>query len=253
MKRWVKFSIFSIVLVIAVVVISLNVLSNKKPIGKSGYAANALAVKMEMALGKSDFDDVRFIRWTFMGTHHYVWDKSNQKCIVEFDDVKVLLNLKDYKNGSKVLSKNGNNKIKNTKPLIEKAYKYFCNDSFWLLAPFKVFDKNTERYIVTKSGKDQLLVEFNDGGVTPGDAYLFTLDEENKPERVYMWTSNLPIKGMQFCWDDYKSFKNNGNLSFATSHKLFKLINISTDGVEVGNSLSDIKQPEDSFLQFQKA
>lgn len=253
MKNWVKYLIFGTVLVFAIAFISIRALSSNKPKGKSGIAADALALKIEDALGKSDFDDLRFIRWNFMDAHSYIWDKNENKCIVGFDDTEVLLDLNDYKAKSIILS-DGNLYTSEQKPdITENAYAYFCNDSFWLIAPFKFFDKGAERYLVKQNEKSKLLVQFSNGGVTPGDAYLWTLDDTNKPERVHMWTSNLPIEGMQFCWDDYKSFKNNGNLKIALSHKFIKLLNIKTNEIEIGNSLEDIKAPNDSFKKFSKA
>ena len=62
-----------------------------------------------------------------------------------------------------------------------KAYSFFCNDSFWMIAPFKAFDEGVTRTIVmSKEGNQNLLVSYASGGVTPGDSYLWILDKRIK-------------------------------------------------------------------------
>ncbi|MEO1030455.1 MAG: hypothetical protein AAFX55_03570 [Bacteroidota bacterium] len=68
---------------------------------------------------------------------------------------------------------------------IDKAKAYFNNDSFWLVAPYKVFDPGTERRLVTtEDGKDALLVTYTSGGTTPGDSYLWHFDNSGKPKVI---------------------------------------------------------------------
>ena len=93
-------------------------------------------------------------------------------------------------------------KEKLVKNLIEKAVKYFNNDSFWLLAPYKIFDKGTKRSLVTlDDGHEGLLVTYTTGGTTPGDSYLWHLDSTGKPVSFQMWVSSLPIDGLEAILD----------------------------------------------------
>ncbi|MDT0607679.1 hypothetical protein [Croceitalea rosinachiae] len=93
------------------------------------------------------------------------------------------------------------NKKKN---IIKKALKYFNNDSFWLVAPYKVFDKGTERSIVDlEDGSKGLLVTYTSGGDTPGDSYLWILNENGFPNSYKMWVSTIPIGGIEASWDDW--------------------------------------------------
>lgn len=51
-----------------------------------------------------------------------------------------------------------------------------------MVAPYKVFDKGVERTLIkTKNNKDVLLVTYTSGGSTPGDSYLWLLDDNEKP------------------------------------------------------------------------
>ena len=86
------------------------------------------------------------------------------------------------------------------------ARNYFYNDSFWLIAPFKVRDPGTIREYVNFDGKDALLVTYTSGGATPGDSYLWILDENNRPLSWKMWVSIIPFGGMETSWESWEKF-----------------------------------------------
>ncbi len=92
--------------------------------------------------------------------------------------------------------------VKN-KELLKEATDYFNNDSFWLVAPFKVFEKGIERKIVNYKGNDALMVTYTTGGSTPGDSYLWILDDSGKPTAYKMWASIIPAGGMKATWSDW--------------------------------------------------
>lgn len=66
-----------------------------------------------------------------------------------------------------------------------KAWSAFINDFFWLVAPSKVFDKGTVRSV---DRRGRLIVRYRTGGVTPGDTYRFTVDDDG---RVTGWSYTL--------------------------------------------------------------
>jgi hypothetical protein len=104
--------------------------------------------------------------------------------------------------------------------LIEKGTKYFNNDSFWLVAPYKVFDKGAERRLVTLENSEKaLLVTYKSGGTTPGDSYMWSLDESGKPKSFKMWTSLLPINGLEATWTDWATTQSGAQLPIF--HKMF--------------------------------
>ena len=103
--------------------------------------------------------------------------------------------------------------------MIDKALKNFNNDSFWLVAPYKVFDQGTQRAIVElKNGTNGLLVTYNSGGTTPGDSYLWILNENGFPSAYKMWVSIIPIGGLEASWDDWLVTQSGAFLP--KSHKL---------------------------------
>ena len=93
------------------------------------------------------------------------------------------------------------------------------------MAPYKVFDAGTERRIVNYKNKDALLITYRSGGTTPGDSYLWILNEKFLPTSYKMWTSIIPICGISATWSDWKNTE--AGIKLPTQHKL------SLFGVEI--------------------
>lgn len=189
------------------------------PNGINPPQADALAQKMLTAINNEQYQKTRFLEWSYVGgRHQYKWDKENGKVTVSWDDFKVQLNLNApeksmvFKNGAELI---GGERAE----LIETALSYFNNDSFWLIAPFKVFDEGTTRSLVTmEDGSNGLLVTYSEGGSTPGDSYLWKLNENGFPISYQMWVKIIPIGGLEASWDDWKVMET--GLFLPTSHKL---------------------------------
>ncbi len=189
------------------------------PEGKTSAKADAIAQNMLKRLNHEAYKNTRFIEWTFAkANHHYKWDKENGKVQVKWKEIMVNLNLNSP---SKSIVLNGTLKIIGTEKekLIQKALDYFNNDSFWVVAPFKVFDDGVSRKLVElDDGKDGLLVTYNSGGSTPGDSYLWKLQDNGFPESYQMWVKIIPIGGLEASWDDWQVMESGAFLP--SSHKL---------------------------------
>ena len=106
--------------------------------------------------------------------------------------------------------------------LIQKAIAYFNNDSFWLVAPYKIFDPGTERKVVVdENNNEALLVNYTTGGTTPGDTYLWQLDENGRPVNFKMWVSSIPIGGLEASWSDWITTKSGALLPLGHSILFF--------------------------------
>ena len=188
------------------------------PTGIQGEQADALAHKMLNALDYKAFEATNKLEWTFRNRHHYIWKKSDSSCNVYWKEFKVDLDLNDYSK-SKVYVHGFMVDGEQAKELTDKAVAYFNNDSFWLVAPYKVFDKGTERRLVTtENGEQGLLITYTSGGSTPGDSYLWILDNSDKPQSFKMWTSIIPIQGLEASWDNWITTESGAQLP--TFHKL---------------------------------
>ena len=226
---------------------AIKYFSEDKPEGKTGTKADKVAELMLDRLNKDAFDQIPYINFEFFGgDHKYVWDKKNNNAVIRWDDNKVVLNLDTqesvvYKNGIKIEDAEAS-KLK------DKAWSYWCNDSFWLIAPFKIFDPGTERSLVdVEEGDHGLMIEYKSGGVTPGDSYLWILDDNYQPTGYKMWTQILPVKGMYVDWnqwDDYMGAK------LCTTHSMMGK-KMSMENVKVGNSLAEIGISENPFIVLQ--
>lgn len=199
------------------------------PIGIKGEKADAMASKMLHALDYDAYKNTSYIEWTFKKTHHYKWKKNEYICTVYWEDFKVKFNLKDRED-SQAYIHNFEVKGEKAEELIEKAIDYFNNDSFWLVAPYKVFDNGSERSIVTLDDNSKaLLVTYNSGGSTPGDSYLWHLDANGKPTSFQMWVDILPIGGLEATWNHWTTTESGAQLP--TFHKL----------MVIGLEITDIK------------
>lgn len=215
MKKIIKIFGISIGVLLVFISIFLIVIHEPLPEGIQGKEADQLAHKMMKALHKRAFDNTEIIEWTFRGKHQYKWKKKEGIVDVSWGKNKVILNLNDL---SKSIGKNSK--------IIKKAFNYFNNDSFWLIAPYKVFDEGTERRIVKHEGKDALLITFTSGGATPGDSYLWILDSTYVPTSFKMWAQIIPVGGISATWNQLK--KSESGIKLPTKHRI-PLIGLDID------------------------
>lgn len=245
MKNGIKFILIGIVIFASFSFVLYPSFNASRPEGKQGEEAERLAKKMLEAVGNKEWVNTEWVSWDFPGGHHYVWNKKRSLVYVSWKKNEVYLVI-DERDKSKVLQKGKPVVDGNRKDLIEKAWKYFCNDSFWLAAPFKIYDEGTSRAIVpSKKGKNLLLVSYDSGGVTPGDAYLWELTDEGMPLNFKMWVSIIPIGGVKATWSNWIT-KSNG-VKFSTKHKLFWVINLTLKNIKTGNSFKNIGWETDFF------
>ena len=183
---------------ILIITITSYFLSEELPEGQQGAEADKLAQKILEELNYEAFENTKVISWTFAGIHSYEWYKAENFVIVKSDDYKVKLDLNDYSNSEVISSKKSNDD-----KLLKSSIKNFNNDSFWLIAPYKLMEDNVERRIVEENGDKGLLVTYTSGGSTPGDSYLWKVDENNKPESFKMWVSIIPVGGLEAKWKDW--------------------------------------------------
>ena len=184
----------------------------------------------EGAGGKKIWKDSRFLTFVFEPEkdgktsirRSHLWDRytgdyrfesntaDNQKLIV-------LFNIKNQKGtsylNSKALSDSANVKQ------IEKAYSYFINDSYWLLAPLKLEDEGVivsleDTEVIEGINCEVLHLTFGNLGLTPGDQYWLYVNSESG--QIKRW--KFLLKGKKepgiFDWVNYKDL--GGGLKLST-------------------------------------
>ena len=224
MKKLLKLALKGLVGIIAILIIAfvalLFIYNEDVPEGRTDADADVLAYKMLDALHFERYLSVKQLHWTFRGKNTYKWSLKNNVVDVYWDNYHVIYHTKKrqnsiaYKDGAVI---DGQEK----EEAITYAINNFNNDSFWLIAPYKVFDKGTTRSIVKEGGKEKLLVQYSSGGSTPGDAYLWELGEDFKPVAFKMWVSILPFDGIEAKWSDWQMA--DGGFMLANEKTLFGL------------------------------
>jgi hypothetical protein len=228
MKKLLKILGIIIVILFAFLAIGYLVINESMPEGKQGPEADAMAQRMMNALNYEGWKATDQIRWTFRGGHSYDWNKAEDLVTVRWGQHEVILNT-DTQTG--IVSNGQNYSFDEVNGLVQTAIDFFNNDSFWLAAPFKAFDPGTERSIVELSdGRQGLMVTYTSGGSTPGDSYVWILDEEDKPVAIKMWVQILPIGGMEFTWENYMTLPSGAMI--AQDHLLFGGMNVELTGIQ---------------------
>ncbi|WP_027137474.1 hypothetical protein [Gaetbulibacter saemankumensis] len=191
------------------------------PKGIEGKQADSLAHAMLVALNHEAYQNTNTIEWSFKKRRHYKWDKKNNMCDVYWKEYKVTLDLNNH-TYSKAYIHSFNVDSKAGEDLKTKALDYFKNDSFWLVAPYQVFDKNTLRQVVELENNNLgLLVTYLKEQDETNDSYLWFFDDDGKPKAFKMWTSQLPFNGLTASWNDWETTETGAILP--TFHKLFIL------------------------------
>lgn len=203
--KFLKWAAIILVSLVIIIIAAIKIANKSLPEGNSGPEAEALTDKMLSAINVKAYDQLTYLEWTFRDNHHFAWNKQDNQVIVKWEDFHVNLSPDDI---TGTATKNGVVLVGDTEQeAIQTAWSYFANDSFWLVAPYKVRDPGTERSLINTEEGPALLITYTSGGVTPGDSYLWHLDEEGKPVAWEMWTSIIPMQGMRVSWDNWKQYK----------------------------------------------
>lgn len=236
MKKFLKISGIAILVLVAFAIISAIVMHDERPTGTESEVAEKLVDRMWTSLNKDAYDSTRYISWKFAGIHHWFWDKELNLVRGVWGDVDVVFNA-DQPEQNKV--------VVNGKPLkgaeamdeVRKARDMFYNDSFWLIAPFKARDPGTSRKLVNSNDGQGVLVEYSSGGATPGDAYLWHLDDEGRPKDFQMWVSIIPIGGIKAEWKDWKEMDTGFEIA---ENRGLGFMELKIDDIRAGNSPESI-------------
>ena len=169
------------------------------PSGKEGEAAEKLAADMLQAAGLPQWQKTAAVEFTFAGMRSHLWDKARGLVQYRKGDIVVRFS-KDsfrgvaYEKGKRI--EDG----KRVWSLIEEANSAFINDTFWLQPLFHISSPGARRYLIEP---DSLRVTFFEGGVTPGDSYIFTPAADRRLQKMQMWVKILPVKGAVAEFSEY--------------------------------------------------
>ncbi len=203
--KWILRLTLGILAILAIVFLVLKLTFNDEiPTGTPGEKADALAMKMLEAMNYEEFKKAELISWTFRDKNHYQWRPQEGKVSVSWNDFRVEL-ITENPDSSSALKHAQSLEGDEKTDAITYALDNFNNDSFWVVAPFKVMDPGTVREIVREDAQDKLLVRYTNGGTTPGDVYVWKLDQNYQPQNFQMWVSILPFQGVEAKWSEWQA------------------------------------------------
>ncbi len=231
MKKLFKFLLYGLGVLAILLALIYLLFNQKRPVGVPGPEADALALKMFEAVDKAAWDSTAWVRWTYAGKYHIFWDKKNNKAQVDWGGKKALLNLSEFK--AEAYENGRLQEGEAAAKISQEAWKWFYNNMYWLCAPAKLMDPGSTRSIVSlEGGKKGLLVEYSSGGVTPGDAYLWEMNDAGLPVKYQMWVSILPIGGVSGSWENWAILPTGAKI--ATRHKIGGLLTVDVTNLEAG-------------------
>jgi hypothetical protein len=243
MKSWLRRMALTVAVLSVIAVSGCVLLSSPRPVGAADEAADALAHKMVEASGGAAWKRTGAVTWTYAGRYNHLWDRDRQLVRVRKDGFEAFVELRRVRG---IASQDGV-RLEGAErdEAVREAYAAWANDSFWLNAPIKAFDPGTTRArVAQEGGRDALLVAYSSGGVTPGDAYLWHLDEAGRPVSWQMWVSIIPIGGLRASWQGWVKLSTGAWVS--TSHHIGP-IHIEVTELSGAQTLDQLQPGPDPF------
>ena len=212
------------------------------PTGEAGAEAEALAGRLLKAVDAPAWARTGAVKWTFVGLHEHLWDRRRQLARVRWGEVEVLLKLEPvegraWRAGEELAGEEA-------AALVRKAKSFWINDSFWLNPVVKVRDPGTLR----EATAEGLLIRYQSGGDTPGDAYEWTLGPEDLPTRWKMWVQIVPVPGLDVTWEDWQTLSTGAKV--ARTHRILGAPAIKLSGIAGARTLEELEPGPDPFARL---
>lgn len=240
MRRLLRILGWLVGVIVVVLICLFFFLRHAKTPTTPGPEAEALAKEMWRAVDGDAWNRTGALSWKVQWRKH-LWDRGRSLARVEWYGNTVLFDVNSkkgraWKKDFEVTDESGKS------ALIEQAWKLWINDSFWLNPMVKAFDDGTSRARGTVDGKRALEVSYASGGVTPGDTYLWILDDSGRPVAWRVWVKILRVPGLQFSWEGWTKLPTGAWV--ATSHKQLGLDLVKIQDLKAGSMLSEIESPD---------
>lgn len=251
LKKVAKWLLVAVLVLVAGVVVWGVVANEPRPDGgESGEAADALARRVQAAVGHEGFEELGAIAFDFAGMNRHLWDRERGYAYVSWGDLpspggpsdggetEVWLRLGDK---SGVVKVDGSEvRGEDADELRETAWGRHINDTFWLYPFDSFFDEGVTR----KAIGDALWVEYSSGGATPGDGYLWHLDSDGRPTHWQMWVSVIPVGGVEASWARWETVGE--GVAIATEHEMGPL-GFEVTHLRVADSAAELADGDDPF------
>ncbi|MCY7410495.1 MAG: hypothetical protein LH473_09490 [Chitinophagales bacterium] len=180
--------------------------------------ANNIADSVMIAMGgKQNWDNTHFIKWTFFGRRTLLWDKytGNVRIEIPAKQLIILTNI-NTKQGKVFRNKIELTQADSNAYFMDRGYKIWANDSYWLLMPFKLKDQGvTISYEGTEKDSSNnscyvLQLTFNKVGVTPDNKYHIFVDRKTYLVTQWAFFEKFSDAIPEFIdsWNNYERYGN---------------------------------------------
>lgn len=216
--------------------------------GISDAKADAMATKMIASTNPDAWAKTGAVAWTYGGRYNHLWDRTRNLVRVRKGSFEAFIDISSHKG---LATKDGVAlKGAERDKAVEEGWAAWANDSFWLNAPGKAFDSGTTRTRRSLAdGREVLVITYASGGVTPGDAYMWHVDDKGRPTFWQMWVSIIPIGGVKASWDGWVQLSTGAWVS--TIHSIGP-IDIKLTDLKGAQTLTELAPGPDPFAPLLK-
>lgn len=218
-----------------------------------GDASDAKAVElaakvMESLGGEENWNNTRFIRFTFIKRRTHYWDKWNGRHRLEGENREgkpylVLHNINSHEGRAFLDGEELQGEARDA--MLKDAYAAWVNDTYWLLMPYKMRDPGvTLKYDGEEEidGRmyDKVVLTFQSVGLTPGDRYWAYINRRTMMmDRWAYRLESMPTDAAPVAWD-WQGWSKHGNIMLAPMrHMVGKDTQLPLDDIAVYESLPD--------------
>lgn len=227
--------------------------NEKLPQGSDNATGDKISQEMQETLGIKAWNKTRYISWTTSNERYYIWDKKEGLAKVSWSGNEVLLNLNTGESIVKIKGVEISHLEKKEK-LVYLARDYFEADKYWFSAPYEVFESDVQRSMVLLEGqsKRSLCIQYSDTHDSrSGEAYIYILDENNRPLTWKMWNDRFYLDGLSSDWIDWQ--KSSTGFWYPSSHKSqFFGYKIDIQNMLTGKRFKSIGLKTDPFKSLRK-
>lgn len=197
------------------------------PVGSEGPAAESLAAKMLAGAAYEKWqNNTAAVSFNYREREDIFWDKKRGLAEVTFKKNRIQFRTDNYQ--SLCFSEEKPVDGEACSELTATAIKKFVNDTYWLNPAFHIKSPGAKWKTVEDT---KLMVQYESGGVTPGDAYIFTLDDEGKIINMQTWASTIFIKGTHIPFSGYITTET--GVPIATNHTVLKVVSVDLAHVKM--------------------
>lgn len=242
--KWLKRILIALAVLAAGLALFLVIIHEETPSGASGPEADAVARKIQSAVGTEKWSEIGAVLFTYGGRHTVLWDRTRKLVRVDWGDKRAVYRLSDmtgraYVAGVEVTAE------AEKQELLTDGHKWFINDTFWLNPFASFFDEGVTRAVVpNEDNLKTLLITYASGGVTPGDSYLWIVGADAMPQRWKMYVQIIPVGGLEATWEDWQELP--GGAKVSMTHKLAG-ITVKVTDLKAGKTLAEVVPGEDPF------